>query len=58
VFVAVTNFIWPADRRRAFRSHRKKARIAGNRSLSLVTAYPTLLWLVDGPSFSKMLLVE
>ncbi len=58
VFVAVTNFIWlPIGGALSDRIGRKPVLLA-IAGLSLVTAYPTLLWLVDGPSFSKMLLVE
>jgi MHS family citrate/tricarballylate:H+ symporter-like MFS transporter len=58
LFVAVTNFIWlPIGGALSDRIGRKPVllTIAG---LSLVTAYPTLLWLVDAPTFSKMLAVE
>jgi MHS family citrate/tricarballylate:H+ symporter-like MFS transporter len=58
LFVAVTNFIWlPIGGAISDRIGRKPVllTIAG---LSLVTAYPTLLWLVDAPTFGKMLTVE
>ena len=58
LFVAVTNFIWlPVGGAISDRIGRKPVLLA-IATLSLVTAYPTLIWLVSSPSFSKMLLVE
>ncbi len=58
LFVAVTNFIWlPVGGATSDRIGRKPVLLA-TATLSLVTAYPTLIWLVSSPSFSKMLLVE
>jgi len=58
LFVAVTNFIWlPVGGAISDRIGRKPVLLA-TATLSLVTAYPTLIWLVSSPSFSKMLLVE
>lgn len=58
LLVAVTNFIWnPIGGAVSDRIGRKPVllTIAG---LSFVTAYPALLWLVNDPSFGKMLAVE
>ena len=58
LLVAVTNFIWnPVGGAISDRIGRKPVllTIAG---LSLVTAYPALHWLVEAPSFGKMLAVE
>jgi MHS family citrate/tricarballylate:H+ symporter-like MFS transporter len=58
LFVAVTNFIWlPVGGAISDRVGRKPVLLA-IATLSLVTAYPTLTWLVSSPSFGKMLLVE
>jgi MHS family citrate/tricarballylate:H+ symporter-like MFS transporter len=58
LFVAVTNFIWlPIGGALSDRIGRKPVLLT-IAALSLVTAYPTLLWLVDTPTFSKMLAVE
>ncbi len=58
LFVAVTNFIWlPVGGAISDRIGRKPVLLA-IATLSLVTAYPALSWLVSSPSFSKMLLVE
>ena len=58
LFVAVTNFIWlPIGGALSDRIGRKPVLLT-IAALSLVTAYPTLLWLVDAPTFSKMLAVE
>ena len=58
LFVAVTNFIWlPVGGAISDRIGRKPVLLAVA-ALSLVTAYPALIWLVSSPSFSKMLLVE
>ena len=58
LLVAVTNFIWnPVGGALSDRIGRKPVllTIAG---LSLVTAYPALHWLVESPTFGKMLAVE
>jgi MHS family citrate/tricarballylate:H+ symporter-like MFS transporter len=58
VFVAISNFIWlPIGGAVSDRIGRKPVLlvVAG---LSLITAYPALAWLVDAPTFSKMLIVE
>jgi MFS transporter, MHS family, citrate/tricarballylate:H+ symporter len=58
LLVAVTNFIWnPVGGAVSDRIGRKPVllTIAG---LSLVTAYPALLWLTAAPSFGKLLAVE
>jgi len=58
LFVAVTNFIWlPIGGALSDRIGRKPVLLT-IAALSLFTAYPTLLWLVDAPTFGKMLLVE
>jgi MHS family citrate/tricarballylate:H+ symporter-like MFS transporter len=58
VFVAISNFIWlPIGGALSDRIGRKPVLLT-IAALSLVTAYPTLLWLVAAPSFSKMLMVE
>ena len=58
LFVAVTNFIWlPVGGAISDRIGRKPVLLAVA-TLSLLTAYPALIWLVSSPSFSKMLLVE
>jgi MFS transporter, MHS family, citrate/tricarballylate:H+ symporter len=58
LFVAVTNFIWlPVGGAISDRIGRKPVLLAVA-TLSLVTAYPALIWLVSSPSFSKMLVVE
>ena len=58
VFVAMTNFIWlPIGGALSDRIGRKPVLLA-TAGLSLLTAYPILLWLSDGPTFSKMLAVE
>jgi MHS family citrate/tricarballylate:H+ symporter-like MFS transporter len=58
LFVAVTNFIWlPVGGAISDRIGRKPVLLA-IATLSLLTAYPALIWLVSSPSFSKMLLVE
>ncbi|MDB5634383.1 MAG: cit [Tardiphaga sp.] len=58
VFVAISNFIWlPIGGALSDRIGRKPVLLT-IAALSLVTAYPALLWLVDAPSFSKMLMVE
>jgi MHS family citrate/tricarballylate:H+ symporter-like MFS transporter len=58
LLVAVTNFIWlPVGGAISDRIGRKPVLLA-IATLSLVTAYPTLSWLVSSPSFGKMLLVE
>src|SRR3954469_15881883 len=58
LLVAITNFIWnPVGGAISDRIGRKPVllTIAG---LSLLTAYPALLWLTAAPSFGKMLAVE
>jgi MHS family citrate/tricarballylate:H+ symporter-like MFS transporter len=58
LLVAVTNFIWnPVGGAVSDRVGRKPVLLA-IASLSLVTAYPALNWLVTNPSFGKMLVVE
>ncbi len=58
LFVAVTNFIWlPIGGAVSDRIGRKPVLLA-IAGLSLITAYPMLSWLVAGPTFGKMLLVE
>jgi MHS family citrate/tricarballylate:H+ symporter-like MFS transporter len=58
LLVAVTNFIWnPVGGAVSDRLGRKPVLLA-IASLSLVTAYPALHWLVTNPSFGKMLAVE
>lgn len=58
LLVAVTNFIWnPVGGALSDRIGRKPVLLA-IASLSLVTAYPMLSWLVVEPTFTKMLIVE
>ena len=58
LIVAVTNFIWlPIGGALSDRIGRKPVLLA-IAALSLVSAYPMLLWLVDNPTFGKMLIVE
>ncbi|MDB5653758.1 MAG: citA, partial [Tardiphaga sp.] len=58
VLVAVSNFIWlPLGGALSDRIGRKPVLLT-TAALSLLTAYPLLLWLVDGPSFSKLLTIE
>jgi len=58
LLVAVTNFIWnPVGGALSDRIGRKPVLVA-IASLSLVTAYPVLHWLVTDPSFGKLLAVE
>ncbi len=58
LLVAVTNFIWnPVGGALSDRIGRKPV-LLGIACLSLVTAYPALHWLVDAPTFGKMLAVE
>src|ERR1700761_7311409 len=58
LLVAVTNFIWnPVGGALSDRIGRK-AVLLPIATLSLVTAYPTLHWLVAAPTFGKMLAVE
>jgi MHS family citrate/tricarballylate:H+ symporter-like MFS transporter len=58
LLVAVTNFIWnPVGGALSDRIGRKPVLLA-IASLSLVTAYPALYWLVEAPTFGKMLAVE
>ncbi len=58
LLVAVTNFIWnPVGGALSDRIGRKPVLIT-IASLSLVTAYPALHWLVAAPSFGKLLAVE
>lgn len=58
VFVAMTNFIWlPIGGALSDRIGRRPVLLA-IAGLSLITAYPALLWLVDAPTFTKMLMVE
>jgi MFS transporter, MHS family, citrate/tricarballylate:H+ symporter len=58
LLVAVTNFIWnPVGGAVSDRVGRKPVLLT-IACLSLVTAYPALHWLVDAPTFGKMLTVE
>jgi MFS transporter, MHS family, citrate/tricarballylate:H+ symporter len=58
LLVAVTNFFWnPVGGALSDRIGRKPVLI-GIACLSLVTAYPALHWLVEAPTFGKMLAVE
>ena len=58
LLVAVTNFIWnPVGGALSDRVGRKPVLLA-IASLSLVTAYPALHWLVAAPSFGKLLAVQ
>ncbi|CCD96024.1 citrate-proton symporter (Citrate transporter) (Citrate carrier protein) [Bradyrhizobium sp. ORS 375] len=58
LLVAVTNFIWnPVGGALSDRIGRKPVLI-GIATLSLLTAYPALSWLVSAPTFGKMLAVE
>jgi len=58
LLVAVTNFIWnPVGGAVSDRLGRKPVLLA-IATLSLVTAYPALHWLVAAPTFGKMLAVE
>ncbi|MGJ4950862.1 MFS transporter [Bradyrhizobium sp. HKCCYLS20291] len=58
LLVAVTNFIWnPVGGALSDKIGRKPVLI-GIATLSLLTAYPALSWLVAAPSFGKMLAVE
>src|SRR6185437_178264 len=58
LMVAVTNFIWnPVGGALSDRIGRKPVLLT-IATLSLVTAYPALLWLTSAPSFGKMLAVE
>jgi MHS family citrate/tricarballylate:H+ symporter-like MFS transporter len=58
LLVAVTNFIWlPVGGAISDRIGRKPVLLT-IATLSLLTAYPTLSWLVSLPSFGKMLSVE
>jgi MHS family citrate/tricarballylate:H+ symporter-like MFS transporter len=58
VFVAISNFIWlPIGGALSDRIGRKPVLLA-SAALSLLSAYPILLWLVAAPSFTKMMMVE
>src|ERR1700747_1735764 len=58
LLVAVTNFIWnPVGGAVSDRIGRKPVLI-GIATLSLLTAYPALHWLVSAPSFGKLLAVQ
>jgi MHS family citrate/tricarballylate:H+ symporter-like MFS transporter len=58
LLVAITNFIWnPVGGALSDRIGRKPVLLA-IAGLSLVTAYPALHWLVESPTFGKMLAVE
>ena len=58
LLVAVTNFIWnPVGGALSDRIGRKPVLLA-IATLSLLTAYPALAWLVAAPTFGKMLAVE
>ena len=56
--VAISNFLWlPIGGMISDRIGRKPVLVAIS-LLAMVTAYPLLHWLVDGPTFEKMLAVE
>jgi MHS family citrate/tricarballylate:H+ symporter-like MFS transporter len=56
--VAVTNFFWlPIGGAVSDRIGRKPV-LLSIAALSFLTAYPMLFWLVQGPTFSKLLIVE
>jgi MHS family citrate/tricarballylate:H+ symporter-like MFS transporter len=58
LLVAITNFIWnPVGGALSDRIGRKPVLLA-IASLALITAYPALYWLVQAPTFGKMLAVE
>ncbi|MBC7577540.1 MAG: MFS transporter [Tardiphaga sp.] len=58
VLVAMSNFFWlPVGGALSDRIGRKPVLLT-SAALSLLTAYPLLLWLVDAPSFGKMVAVE
>ena len=58
LFVAATNFIWlPIGGAISDRTGRRPVLLT-IALLALLTAYPALHWLVDGPTFAKMLAVE
>jgi MHS family citrate/tricarballylate:H+ symporter-like MFS transporter len=58
ILVAVTNFIWnPVGGALSDRIGRRPVLLA-IAALSLLTAYPALHWLVEAPTFGKMLAVE
>jgi MHS family citrate/tricarballylate:H+ symporter-like MFS transporter len=58
LMVAVTNFIWnPVGGALSDRIGRRPVLLA-IAGMSLVTAYPALLWLTAAPSFGKLLAVE
>jgi MHS family citrate/tricarballylate:H+ symporter-like MFS transporter len=58
LLVAVTNFIWnPVGGALSDRIGRRPVLLT-IAALSLVTAYPALHWLVEAPTFGKMLAVE
>ena len=58
VLVALSNFVWlPIGGALSDRVGRKPVLLT-SATLSLLTAYPLLLWLVDAPSFGKMVTVE
>jgi MFS transporter, MHS family, citrate/tricarballylate:H+ symporter len=58
ICVGVSNFIWlPVMGALSDRIGRRPILIAFS-TLALITAYPALSWLVEGPTFTKMLIVE
>ena len=58
VLVALSNFVWlPIGGALSDRIGRKPVLLT-SATLSLLTAYPLLLWLVAAPSFGKMVAVE
>jgi MHS family citrate/tricarballylate:H+ symporter-like MFS transporter len=58
VLVAISNFFWlPVGGALSDRIGRKPVLLT-SAALSLLTAYPLLLWLVGSPSFGKMVAVE
>jgi len=58
ICVGISNFIWlPVMGALSDRIGRRPILIAFS-TLALITAYPALSWLVEGPTFTKMLMVE
>src|ERR1700741_3536475 len=58
LLVAVTNFIWNPVGGAVSDRIRRKPVLIGIATLSLLTAYPALHWLVSAPSFGKLLAVQ
>lgn len=58
LFIAVSNFVWlPIGGAVSDRLGRKPVLLAIS-ALAALTAYPGLLWLVNGPTFEKMLALD